>query len=118
MPAMLWMGSRMTPATSEKSAASRAARSPKGSRRQGVRLSAKGWVILGSSVTDRARIVRPCQPPSKAASFLRPVSSRATFRAFSLASAPLLQKKTESMPEKAVIRPAAASRTGRAAAAE
>ena len=83
-----------------------------------MRLSAKGWVILGSSVTERASVVRPCQPPSKAASCFRPVSSSATFRAFSLASAPLLQKKTESMPEKAVIFAAAASRTGRAAAAE
>jgi hypothetical protein len=34
------------------------------------------------------------------------------------ASAPLLQKKTESIPAKAVIRAAAWSRTGSAAAAE
>ncbi len=118
MPAMLWMGSRMTAATSAKSAAASAAASPKGSRRQGVRWAAKGPVILGSSVTERASVVRPCQPPSKAASFARPVSSSAILRAFSLASAPLLQKNTESMPAKAVIRAAASSRIGRAAAAE
>ncbi len=73
-------------------------------------------------MTDRARVVRPCQPPWKAANRVRPVSLAATFRAFSLASAPLLQKNTEASPEgwPALANsnsPAAARlRTGRSAA--
>jgi len=40
MPDMLWMGSMITPATSEKSAASRASTSFQGRRRQGARRGA------------------------------------------------------------------------------
>ena len=73
---------------------------------------------LASSVTLAASSVRPWKPPLNATKRERPVSWAATLSAFSLASAPELQKNTESMPLKRTIAAAAASRTGTRAAME
>ncbi len=57
----------------------------------GVRL--KGDEIAGLSVTATAPDVRPWKAFEMASTFDRPVWNDASFRAFSLASAPELQRK-------------------------
>ena len=57
----------------------------------GVRL--KGDEIAGLSVTATAPDVRPWKAFEMASAFDRPVWNDASFRAFSLASAPELQRK-------------------------
>ena len=57
----------------------------------GVRL--KGELMAGLSVTATAPDVRPWKAFSMARILLRPVWNDASFRAFSLASAPELQRK-------------------------
>jgi len=54
----------------------------------------KGERIAGLSVTSTAPDVRPWKAPPKASTLARPVWNDASFRAFSLASAPELQRKS------------------------
>lgn len=53
----------------------------------------KGAQIAGLSVAATAPAVRPWNALEKASTFVRPVWNEASFRAFSFASAPELQRK-------------------------
>ena len=53
----------------------------------------KGAEIAGLSVAATAPEVRPWNALEKASTFVRPVWNEASFRAFSFASAPELQRK-------------------------
>ena len=72
------------------------------------------------SVTARVATVRPCQPPSTDTIRWRPVALRARPSAFSLASAPELQKKTRerSPGQRAAISSASSSRSRSGTAVE
>ena len=93
MPDTPWMPSTITAANSRVvSFACAASRSFSGvNSTLGVRL--KGDEIAGLSVTATAPDVRPWKAFAIASTFERPVWNEASFRAFSLASAPELQRK-------------------------
>ncbi len=119
-PAMDCMGSTITAATCAKSACASAGVSLNGNSSQGAHNAAMGALSLGRSEHDMARRVRPWNPPWKPTNRVRPVSCAASFKAFSLASAPELQKNTEEMcgPANSTSDSAANVRIGKLAAVE
>ena len=94
MPATPWMPSTIAAANCPVASRARAAsRSFSGTNSTcGVRLN--GALIAGLSVAATAPDVRPWKALLKARIFARPVWNEASFRAFSLASAPELQRKS------------------------
>ena len=93
MPETPWMPSMITAANSRVASFARtASRSFSGANSTfGVRLN--GAEIAGLSVAATAPDVRPWKAFPMASTFVRPVWNEASFRAFSLASAPELQRK-------------------------
>ena len=93
MPETPWMPSTITAANSRVASFVRSApRSFSGVNSTfGVRLN--GAEIAGLSVAATAPDVRPWNALPMASTFARPVWNEASFRAFSLASAPELQRK-------------------------
>ena len=93
MPATPWMPSTITAAKRPVESFSRtAAMSPSGTNSTfSVRLN--GAEMAGLSVAATAPDVRPWKALAKASTLARPVWNEASFSAFSLASAPELQRK-------------------------
>ena len=91
-PAIDWMGSRAITPTVSSQAARAASRSPQGTKVTSKGVLGKGW--RDTSLIALAPAVRPWKAPPKAIARRRPVDARASFRAFSLASEPLFERKT------------------------
>ena len=94
-PVRPWTGSMITAATVSSTAAPIAATSLNGTLNEsGMPARRAPSSYLAPSVTASVATVRPCHPPDTDTIFCRPVTFRARPSAFSLASAPLLQKNT------------------------
>ena len=97
-PASPWIGSTMTPAVSLSRAFLRPSTSPYSTKVLTMPRGSNGSRIAGLCVTAREPTVRPWNPCVNAMNFFRPVLTRASLRAPSVASAPELEKKALCIP--------------------
>ena len=97
-PPSPWTGSTITAAVSSPTASAAASRSSKGAKRTGSSSGSKGLRHSCFQVTESAPKVRPWNDRSKATKPGRPVYLRASFRAPSVASVPVLVRKAVSRP--------------------
>ena len=114
-------GSTITAATSLSTIAVIAAASLKGTLTDsGIPARRAPASYFAPSVTARHAAVRPCHPPATETMVCRPVTFRASPSAFSLASAPELQKNTldRSPGQRSAMRSASRSRSGWGTAVE
>ena len=94
MPETPWMPSTITAANSRVASFARTASMSFSGANSTLGVRLKGDEIAGLSVTATAPDVRPWKAFERASTLARPVWNDASFRAFSLASAPELQRKS------------------------